>query len=291
MKLIPDFKITPFSRTAWVSGAAKQTWEKAIQDCAALVSELEIESVAAGQRPCSWQTIARAGLPDFARRCAEKGLIVLPVRFVGAFNGFVHYTPEGDASTYNIIARRLEDALRFREAFEKGDHEIQGEMLGFPKCCREAFAANWKAGYFDPIWQSACEQNELTANKSTSIYNMPFNETIRCFILDAHPFSNPLLRYIGLRVGFHIPHSFNCKETIAAGIERLKLAKDQGLVKILESLLSMPMRAELFHGILTVRTPIFYLIQYTVPTEEKYTIEVSGDFLPKEGTWPGQEKR
>jgi hypothetical protein len=282
MKLIPDFKMTPFSRTAWVSGAARQTWEQAIQECAALVSELEIESVAAGQRPCSWQTIARAGLPDFARRCAEKGLIVLPVRFVGAFNGFVHYTPEGDASVYNIIARRLEDALRFREAFEKGDHEVQGEMLGFPKCCREAFAANWKAGYFDPIWQSAI--SDIGGDTvPESVDNITKYEV--------HPYSNPLLRYIGLRVGFHIPHSFRCGETIAAGIERLSLAKDQGLVKILESLLSMPMRAELFHGILTVRTPIFYLITYSVPTEEKYIIEVNGDFIPKEGAWPGLAKK
>jgi hypothetical protein len=282
MKLIPDFKMTPFSRTAWVSGAAKQTWEQAIQDCAALVSELEIESVAAGQRPCSWQTIARASLPDFARRCAEKGLIVLPVRFVGAFSGFVHYTPEGDASVYNIIARRLEDALRFREAFEKGDHEVQGEMLGFPKCCREAFAANWKAGYFDPIWQSAIAgSREWIAG----------HNGVNLVSVFAHPFSNPLLRYIGLRVGFHIPHSFRCGETIAAGVERLKLAKDKGLAKILESLLSMPMRAELLHGILTVRTPIFYLINYSVPTEEKYIIEVSGDFIPKEGAWPVQAKK
>jgi hypothetical protein len=280
MKLIENFNMTPFTRTAWVSSAAKQTWEQAIQDCAALVSELEIESVAAGQRPCSWQTMKRESLPDFVKRCAEKGLSVLPVKWIGDLNGFLHYTPEGNTSVYNIIARKLEDALRFREAFEKGDHEAQGEMLGFPKCCREAFAANWKAGYFDPIWQSAISDYPLT---------MPEENRLRT--IDAHPFSNPLLRYIGLRVGFHIPHSFRCADTIAAGIERLSLAKDQGLVKILESLLSMPMRAELFHGILTVRTPLFYLITYSVPTEEKYIIEVNGDFIPKEGAWPGLAKK
>jgi hypothetical protein len=222
----------------------------------------------------------REALPDFVKRCAEKGLSVLPVKWIGDLNGFLHYTPEGNTSVYNIIARRLEDALRFREAFEKGDHEVQGEMLGFPKCCREAFAVNWKAGYFDPIWQSAISDYPLL---------MPEGNHLRT--IDAHPFSNPLLRYIGLRVGFHISHSFNCAETIKAGIERLSLAKDQGLAKILESLLSMPMRAELLHGILTVRTPLFYLITYSVPTEEKYIIEVSGDFIPKEGTWLGLAKK
>jgi hypothetical protein len=166
-------------------------------------------------------------------------------------------------------------------------------MLGFPKCCRESFAANWKAGYFDPIWQSAIATPGALAvdhaDLELEIGELP--EPIRHTSLDAHPFSNPLLRYIGLRVGFHIPHSFRCQETIAAGIERMKLAKDQGLADILGSLLSMPMRAELLHGILTVRTPLFYLITYSVPTEEKYTIEVSGDFIPKEGAWPGLAKK
>jgi len=279
MRIIKDFKMTPFTRIAWVSAAACSTWEGIIRNCSALVSSLEVESVAAGQRPCSWQTMKRDALPAFTLNCAKKGLIVLPVRWVGNFEGFIHYTPEGDSSVYCIIARRLEDALAFRAAFERGDHDGQGEMLGFPKCCREAFAENWKAGIFDPIWQAAASELYGSAG------------ALRSVKLEAHPYSNPLLRYIGLRVGFHIPHSFSCQETIAAGAERLRLAKDKELVKLLEALLSMPMRAELFHGILTVRTPIFYIIQYSVPTEEKYTIEVAGNFIPKEGSWPAKAKR
>jgi hypothetical protein len=280
MKLIENFKIEPFTRTSWVSAQAKETWEQPIRDCSNLVSELEIESVAAGQRPCSWQTVRRDQLPDFARRCAEKGVIVLPVQWVGSFDGFIHYTPEGDTNVYCILARDLKDAITFRNAFEKSDHEAQGEMLGFPKCCREAFAANWKAGFFDPIWQSACVNYPL---------EMPEENRLRQ--IDAHPFSIPLLRYIGLRVGFHIPCSYTCAETIANGKERLSLAKDQGLVLILERLLSMPIEATLLHGILTVKAPIFYINTYSVPTEEKYTIKIEGNFIPKEGAWLVKAKK
>lgn len=268
MKLIDGFSMTPFTRTAWVSTEAKSKWEQAVQDCSALAYDLEIESVAAGQRPCAWQTMKRESLPDFSRRCAERGLSVLPVRWVGSFSGFVHYTPPGDDAVYCIVAGKIEDALRFRDAFDFADHETQGEMLGFPKCCREAFAANWKLGFFDPIWQSAGE----------------------CSNPEAHPYSIPLLRYIGLRVGFHIPCSFNCQETISAGADRLSLAKDKDVVTLLEALLSMPMEAELLHGILVVRTPLFYLIQYTIPTEGKYTIKVKGNFIPKEGEWRERAK-
>ena len=279
MKLIPDFKITPFTRTAWVSTCARDTWAGVIEKCSAMVHDLEIESVAVGQRDCAWSTIKREALPDFIKRCADKGLIVMPVQWVGNFDGFIHYTPKGDSQAYCIIAKRLEDAMKFREAFENGDHEMQGECLGFPKCCREAFAANWKAGYFDPIWQSACGD-----------YPGQMPETNRLRKITAHPYSNPLLRYLGLRVGFHIPHSFNCQKTITAGVERLSLAKDRDLVKLLESLLSMPMKAELLHGILTVKTPIFHVINYSVPTEEKYTIETIGNFIPKEGVWLAKAK-
>jgi len=290
MKLIKDFKMQPFTRTAWVSAIARDKWEGVIRDCSLLVSELEIESVAAGQRPCAWSTIKRENLPDFIKRCAEKGLIVLLVRWVGNFDGFIHYTPQGDAGAYCIIARDLKDAMTFREAFDRGDHAGQGEMLGFPKCCRDAFVKNWKAGYFDPIWQTAEETLCDCVDSVVLPWKMVNNNWVH-ISNHGHPYSNPLLRYIGLRVGFHIPCSFSCAATITAGIERLSLAKDKDLVKLLEALLSMPMHAELLHGILVVRTPIFYIIQYSVPTEEKYLIEVDGTFIPKEGAWLDRVKR
>lgn len=293
MKPIENFKMEPFTRIAWVSAPARDTWEPIVRSCAALVSDLEIESVVAGQRPCAWSTIKREELPGFIGRCSEKGLIVLPVQWVGQFNGFIHYTPQGDAAAYCIIARNIQDAMKFKDAFTRGDHEGQGEQLGFPKCCRKAFAANWKGGLFDPIWQSACATPGAMVNdhadRELEIGELP--EPIRDTTVPAHPYSIPLLRYAGLRVGFHIPCSYACAETIAAGKERLALAKDQELVKLLEALLSMPMHAELFHGILTVRTPLFYIIQYSVPTEEKYTIRVDGEFIPKEGAWPAKAKR
>lgn len=274
MKLIENFSLTPFSRTAWTSSSARSVWESILRDCSVLVSDLEVESVAAGQRPCAWETMKREALPEFVSSCARKGLSVLPIRWVGTFDGFIHYTPEGSDSVYCIVARRLEDALEFREAFDRGDHEKQGEKLGFPRCCREFFSREWKTGNFDPIWPSACGDYPL---------EMPEENRLR--IVEAHPYSNPLLRYVGLRVGFHIPHSFSCPDTIASGAERLSLAKDRDLVKLLEALLSMPMEATLLHGLLVVRTPIFYVVQYSVPTEEKFTIKVEGDFIPKEGLW------
>ena len=257
--MIKPFEMTPFLRTVWMSQAAKDKWEVPIRSCSQLVQDLEIESVVAGQRECAWRTVSRETLPRFIQQNAEKNLVTIPVRWVGSWEGFIHHTPPGDTQAYCIISRTIESALKYRAYFEAGDNDGQGAMLGFPKCCREFFTENWAKGYFDPIWQAW--KNSEGAN---------------------HPYSNPLLRYIGIRVGFHIPHSFRCEQTVLDGKDRLALAHDAELVQVLEALLSMPMTWEALHGIAVIRTPIFYVITSTVPTKEKYTVKIEGKFIPRE---------
>lgn len=268
-------RITPFLQVVWVSEQARQTWEPELQRVAAMVQEMEIASVAAGQRPCAWQTIARASLPAFANNCAEQGLVVLPVKFVGSWEGFIHHTPEGDSNIYCIVAQRLTDALAFRMAFERGDHDGQGEMLGFPSCCRQAFAANWAAGDFDPIWQAA-EATPGAVRAGDGLH------------LQAHPYSNPVLRYAGVRVGFHIPCSFQCAETIRAMRARMDLAsvRRSDEVTVLEALLRMPMEWTVLHGIATATTPLFRLVTNSVPAARKYAVQIDGDYWPAEGAEP-----
>jgi hypothetical protein len=262
MKLIKDLPIKPFCRMLWVSDEARRVWENPVKRCADMVNRLEVDSVEAGHRRCSWQTIDEYELPGFAKRMADKGLITLVVHYTGKFDGFAHYTvPFETGKPKNVsvvISRSIEDARDYKTAFETGDNDKQGWFLGFPKCCREFFTDIWPKGYYDPIWQMADRENP-------------------------HPFSNPLLRYIGLRVGFHIPHSFNCKATIELARQRLSIA-DKHLSKILIALLSMPMSWEVLHGIAFVRTPIFYLIVSSVPSEEKYKVELQGKFIPREAS-------
>jgi len=243
----------------WVSQAAREKWESAISRVSAAVSEMEIESVFQRQRLAAWQTIPRATLPDYAKRMAEKNLVVLPIQYVGSFQGFIHYTPAGDSNVYCVIARDIETANGFRKAFIAGDHDTQGHYLGFPKCCREFFAREWGAGNYDPI---------------------PMMDRT-----GFHPLSNPALRYIGVRVGFHIPCSFNCHRTVQSAIERLECGQYEDR-KLLTAFLSMPMQWDALHGILQIRTPLFWLITTTVPTH-RAKIDIPGSFIPAEGVWPG----
>lgn len=291
MELIKNLELNPFLRTIWVSQKAKDTWELPIQRCSQLVQELEIDSVQKGHRLCAWRSIQLRDIPGFTKYCNDKGLIVLPVKLVGNWGqGFAHKTPqvksnEPNPLVYCIISRNLHDAVGYRDAFNDGDNVVQGEYLGFPDCCIKFFDENWKVGYFDPIFQIA--MNSYILNRD--LYYIITNSS--------HPLSNPLLRYVGVRIGFHIPCSFNCKKTIEIAEQRLKLINEikgfnfetkdsymwgKSLEKILIALLSMSMSWEVYHSIAIIRTPIFYIITNSLPTSQKYTVKLKGTFTPRE---------
>jgi len=278
MKLIPGLDLPPSCRTAWVSEEARKTWAPVIPKVSAMVSELEVLSVAKGHRPCAWQTIGEAEFPRLAAEWAAMGLVSLPIKRVRNFTGFAHKHEEPQAgkraSLCVIVSKTLADTLRFRAAFEQGDNDTQGELLGFPKCCRKFFDDAWAGGFFDPVWQAAMNTNHDIVGE-------------RHIRVQGHPFANPILRYAGIRVGFHLPCAFDCRDTIAVAAERMDLAKatDPNLADILKGLLSMPMSWDVFHGVAVVRTPIFYLIVPSIPSVERYIVEVDygeQNFIPRE---------
>lgn len=277
MKLIEGLDLAPSCRTVWLSEEARKAWAPIIPKLGAMVSNLEVSSVAAGHRPCAWQTIGEDQFPRLAAEWAELGLVSLPIKRVRNFNGFAHRHEEpraGErASLCVIVSKTLTDTLRFKSAFEKGDNDAQGELLGFPKCCRTFFCETWAKGYFDPIWQAALNSRHTIVGE-------------RHIRVQGHPFANPILRYAGLRVGFHIPHALDCPGTIAVATDRMRLAKatDPNLTKLLGALLSMPMSWDVYHGIAVVRTSIFYLVVPSVPAKERHVVELVSDpeFRPRE---------
>lgn len=275
MELLKNFDMSPFCRTIWVSKKAKETWEKPFMELSQLIQELEIISVARDQRKCTWQTIREDTLTVRSREWADMGLITLPVRRVGNWRGFAHkhveVKPGETANICVILSKSMEDAKRHHTAHETGDNNVQGELLGFPPCCRDFFCDVWPKNYIDPIWQAALNSEIVKRGD-------------RKLRIKAHAYSIAILRYIGLRVSFHIPCSFNCQPTIEIAEQRMKLAEEvrPGKVNILKSLLSMPMSWDCLKGIAMVRTPIFYIITSSAACIDRYVVEVEGDFIPDE---------
>jgi len=278
MELIKELSIDSLARVVWVSKKAKETWEKALQELSQFVQELEVLSVVRDQRPVSWQTIGENTFPEMSMKWGEMGLIAIPLLRVGQFEGFAHkhapLRPREPANVCVIVSKKYEYVKAFKEAYQKGDNVTQGELLGYPRCCSEFFESEWKKGYYDPIWQAGLN-SEILEREDNKIR------------VKAHPLSISSMRYCGLRVGFHITHSFYCEETIKIAEERLKIAEDvdKDKVKLLRRLLEMPHSWDCYHGIAIVRTPIFYIITSSVPTKERHVIEVDygeRNFIPRE---------
>ena len=80
MKLIPNFNPSAQSRVVWLSAEHKEKWSGMIEDIAALVQKLEIESVFLGHRRAAWVTIDLEEVPDYSEKMVRRGLYFLPVR-------------------------------------------------------------------------------------------------------------------------------------------------------------------------------------------------------------------
>jgi len=50
----------------------------------------------------------------------------------------------------------------------------------------------------------------------------------------------------------------------------------------MEALLSMDMEWDCRHGIAQIKTPLFWIITSSMPTEERYVVKVKGTFMPRE---------
>lgn len=265
MKLIKGLEVKPFCRIIWVSAEAKENWSKYIPIISQLVQELELKSIDLNHRMCATITISPNMELNFAKKYPN--LIFSPVRLTKKFTGFAnrHVDPgpeDKDFYIHYVVSRSIDGINKFRDAYNAGDIDIQGEMLGFPECCRKFFDENWRKGYVDPIAQM------INTGK-------------------VHPFSNPLLRYIGIRMGFHIPCSFYCTETIKIAEQRIALIEDKNLIKIFTALLSMPMQWDCYHGIAIIKTPIFWIITASNPAADRTIIDSPGSFMPREGKWDG----
>lgn len=276
-----SFRIPAFSRIIWTSAAARKRYADLISRASALVQELEVLAVASKQRRCAWQQVPEKDFVWLSTRWLSMGLSVLPVKLVGASQGFAHYheppSKEGPNNVCVIIAQKYSDAVDYRLAFEMGDHEKQGFFLGFPECCSKFFARSWADGYIDPIWQSALA-SEISEKEDKRLR------------IKKHPYSNSMLRYIGIRFGFHIACSFACKETIAQISERIKLVGAKEVLKVFEDLLSMPMSWDCLAGVAIIRTPIFQILTSSNRSADRYLVEADGDFIPENASrgcvWP-----
>lgn len=275
--------VPPFTRLVWNSDDARRRYEHVLSKAASLHDKAEYEMVRRGKRKCGTLHLAPHNFHILSERLQKDGMVWLPIQWSKSYSGFSHYhlpTTVGDpnSSCYGVIARNMEDAEAFRTASAyngrnagKVDHEIIGELLGFPPCCAKNFVDKWAEGFFDPVWQSAIGTKTSRVVKD------------RVVEVEGHIHTNQMLRYFGFRTTSHFPCSLDCEATKEVGEVWLDVMKkmDADLADLLVEILEMPLIWSCLHGIAIVETPIFTIITNSLPTKESWTVMYNAPGKPK----------
>lgn len=265
--MLLDIEINPAAHVVWTTEAVKR--EEHIKAISRAHYRTEIEMVARGHRACTTANLIPQGFERDIEDFTQRGLIFLPIKRTKKYGGFAHkhvFTTEDDPDSmvYGVVARRLEDAERFRElSLGKVDHGDIGTLLGYPDCCREFFERVWaKEKWIDTIYHQA-------QNTPGSVRD---GHTVS---VKGHPFCNQALRYFGIRITSHLPCSWQCEETIRWGELWFSVMRDidPQAAEDAMHLLSLPVEWNALKGIVICKTELFHGIANTVPCYPAHIVQ------------------
>lgn len=276
------FQIPDFTRLLWVSAKAKDLWHPRIQRIGSAWAEVEKYSVVDKIREAHLTSTPPSTLPTYVAWAAEQGLVVLPLRRVVTGAQYSQSSQEpgpNDQWAYRTVLLHPNNVPRWNEAWATNDDLTQGEMLGYPACCRAFFQEYWvRGGMVDTTWPMA-EQSEGGVDATAS-------SVCRTIVNGSPPESNILLRWLGIRAVPHLPCSFQCEETVqlakrlsAAGCRRGYCSEMHWIREMLE----WPVEWDALHGVAELRTPIVKISTRTDATSIRYIVQRQGTRYPEEG--------
>lgn len=267
IKLIEGLDISPFTRLIWKNNDTAKLWSKRLNMVARLQHAAEYLTVKEGIRPCATLHIDNKS-EELIEQITRDGLYWIPIQRVGKYQGFAHYHPPvkdiNNSTVYGVLASKLSDAELFKNASRMGNHNIIGQLLGYPECCIEFFNKVWKQGYYDPLFNIALNTNQRKEKDN---------------IIEVNPqlATNQFLRYWGVRLTTHFPCSYHCEETVKVGKMWFNLINkiDKEVSEWMIELLTTPFEWSVYRGIAEVKHKYFYGLTNSLPTSEKLTVVVN----------------
>lgn len=221
----------PFTKNNWKTAKARDTWRDLLRraqrgrDMAEWKSLLDDRT----ERKAAIIHVNNYNREEWLTRVGKHGLAYRDIRYTEPYDGFSHKHFDTDINdprrlTYAVIATNEDVADKMEEAeLEMGGrekHDVVGEFLNFPECCREFFLNHWvDEGYVDPMYEVTC--NTPSAHPVDGDPN-----TI--VIEDGSPWLNELWRYFGWSFPTHIPCSWECEEAIEVAKHRGQLMAENG---------------------------------------------------------------
>ncbi|MEW6529457.1 MAG: class I SAM-dependent methyltransferase [Thermodesulfobacteriota bacterium] len=266
-----NYRFKEFTRHHWANDDAKAVWEPRIRDVCACLSELEWRSILEGIRTCALKIVRPDELQSLSSLLASYGLTATPLQKIAAGNLYAvsRSAPrEGEPFNYWCVIGRASDVQCVEHAHSSNDAETIGRYLGYPTCCT-TFYRKFRAGegFIDTTWPMAQNTTEKRVISPTHVE-----------VTEASS-SNILLRWLGIRIVFHLPCSFDCSPTVELAEKLIKLARAARFhqeMDWLEEMLSWHVEWSALYGLAEIATPVGTIFTVTDATAEKYRVTYKG---------------
>lgn len=260
-------RMPDFARIIWHSADARAVWGPRLSEVSQAWVGIERWSVVEGVRAACLTSVEPEALPEQSAWAAAHGLILLPLVRTGSasYSATPKSVRANEPWNYRCVLTRVEHLPRWTAAWAVSDNGTIGQLLGYPRCCVEAFEREWvQGGSIDTTWATADGQSDVSGPLEANI----------------------LLRWVGVRAVPHLPCSFACEASAAMGRKLLAVGRKYGAaeqVEWLEEMLQWPVEWSALHGIAEIRTPILTVSARTDHTPTKRTVRREGTRYPDEG--------
>ncbi|MFZ5865270.1 MAG: class I SAM-dependent methyltransferase [Thermodesulfobacteriota bacterium] len=266
-----NYRFKEFTRHHWANDETKALWEPRIRDVCACLSQLEWRSILEGIRSCALKIVKPDELQSLSSSLTRYGLTATPLQKIAAGNLYAvsRSAPrEGEPFNYWCVIGRASDVQCVEHAHSSNDAETLGRYLGYPTCCTD-FYRRFRAGegFIDTTWPMAQNTTEKRVISPTQV---EVTEVSRC---------NILLRWLGIRMVFHLPCSFDCSPTVELAEKLTRVARAARFhqeMDCLEQMLSWPVEWSALYGLAEIATPVGTIYTVTDATAEKYRVSYRG---------------
>lgn len=272
---IPDrlpFRLHDFTRLAWVSDSARDTWEPRIHRISQMLADLEWRTISTGMRDACLRLVPAESFEHFQELFASQGMKIVRLQSVSqsaTYSAALGPCVQGAPSALWCAVGRDNAADRLLEAFVANDNSTIGSLLGYPSCCIKFFQNIWcDAAMVDTTWPMAVR------SRSKTIVNSFCVEITYTSVCAVH------LRWLGVRAVFHLPCAYDCEKSIALAKQHFALARQAGFsdeVDWLEQMVQWPVEWSTLHGIAEIRTPVVKIVARGDTTRCKHAVKYLGE--------------
>ncbi|MHA2047338.1 MAG: DUF483 domain-containing protein [Candidatus Thorarchaeota archaeon] len=255
-----------FTRTQWTDYNARDVWEPRFRQISRMSRKVEVETVLNRLRDVAMPALV---LYEFNGLKLPRPLVAKILGVHSApqvFHNQVVPWKEGEPFNLRTVIGKEDDVNSFMKAYCNREDTLVGTLLGYPKCCSEAFTQRWKIqNQRDFTWDMMGVKNNLNTAVIDPFYRL-----------------NPMYSKLGLRYIYHMPCSVRCvKSNSMANAYRKLWGKEES--RWLDEIFRWPVEWSSLHGAAEIRTPVCKIITDTDPTDVEQVIQFPRRGYPDEG--------